>query len=218
MSLADHQARVTAFAQVDTAVVSSDDRNRAIQNAVRTYSAVRPRRLTGALVGAGPWLLTSLAAGWLADSHRVVSVAVAGGARLDVNDWCVYQESNGAWWLSSLYGDPIVTYSAPHELDEDTDTIALEAPGDLEAVAHLAASYVLAIAANYYARMSQSSLSADAVNYQQLQSNYGSRAGAERAEFDRHMRTRARKGSSRLEWDRRSSTGHPFLFHGRRRF
>lgn len=209
------------YADVDPAVVSQGTgsvEEQCCKNAVRSYSALRPRQRTVGLFGSGPWMLSELVAGWNADSHRVTAVRTGTPPRpVDDSAWSVFQNPDQSWSLWVDCSATVMNYSAPHQVDGSIDTIEAEAPNDLDAVAHLAASYILAVAANHFAQLANSSISADTVNYQQLQANYGSRAGAERAEFQRHLDTRPVKRSVRVDYDSRSSSGRERLFHGSRR-
>lgn len=72
-------------------------------------------------------------------------------------------------------------YLAPHVVSSVTDTIPAQ---DLEALGHLAASFILEIAANYYARQSSSTIQADSVAPEQQRQAYALQSREERQLFD----------------------------------
>lgn len=188
----------------------------ALQTAVRTYSVRRPRKLTGELADSGA--LTALDSAWEPDSYRVSEVRYGSqGTLLDQAYWSTYVDAAGVAQIvfSGGVGPYLVSYQAPHAVTSlpAVDTISSDAPLDVEAVCRLAASYILAAAANYYARMSQSTIGADAVNYQNLHQSHGTRAGAERAEFDRHMEARPQSSGGFVNWSTPNSQQRGRIFH-----
>lgn len=232
MSFADLKAAARAYAKVDSSVVSQTaggDESKAVENAGRTYSVDRPRKLTAALTSTGAWeySLSTLVSGWSGD-HLVSQVSGPGGqqysAPLDSNDWSVYQHADGSWYLrfacSPASGDIFwVEYSAPHTLteDPDVDTISSDYPNDVSAVAHLAASFILDMAANKYAEQFDATIAADAVA-RPVSPSYTTLAKEQRDQYEEHMGKKPKVSSARVDWDSSNVGGSDRIFHRRRWF
>lgn len=196
------------------------DEDLCIANAVQTYSIQRPRQLQVIISASGAQHdLATLVEGWKIDANQVAEVR-SGTPPLPLPDgtWWTFRDGTGAAQLYITAGSApyVVTYTAPHVVTDDEDTIETEASTDFHAVAHLAASYILGEAANHYARMAQSSIGADAVNYGQLHQSHGTRAGAELGEFKRHMNLRPTRSGYIINWRDQSHDGRGSLFHRNR--
>lgn len=192
------------------------DEDLCIANAVQTYSIQRPRQLQKSITDSGTtFALATLVSGWKADLNQVAEVR-SGTPPLPLPDgsWMVYQDGDGASQLYIAAGSApyVMTYFAPHVVSDTTDTISDQSESDFYAVAHLAASYILGDAANYFARMAQSTIGADSVAYGSLHQSHGSRAGAELAEFKRHMGLRPGRTGYIVNWQSRGALNRPTLF------
>lgn len=223
MSLSTLKSRARTFARLPDSLVSQVDTGAsganldseetlALLDAVRRYSAVRPRRLVaaGSAVSGYDQALSTLVSGWQEDTHQVLSVwyPVAQQERreMQASDWVVYQKPDGTWHLRFLVDIPsqswYLDYSAPHVLTEATDTLSSAAPLDVDAVCHLAASLMLQQAANYYSRQGSTTLSADTVSTENQSRNYSMRAKEERAAYDEHIAGRPRPTQALVDWGR----------------
>jgi hypothetical protein len=238
MSLALLKTKARAFARVDVAIVSQTDTGAgganldsqetlAILDALKQYSLHRPRRLSiqGAAITTGyDQDLSTFVSGWTPDSHQVVAIWFPTDAKerneLQGSDWVTYNNpatGDALRFLTDVPGvDWWMDYTAPHVANTTEDTLSAEAPGDVDAFCHLAASMILQQAANHYARQSSSTISVDAVQTDKQSQNYAQRAKEERQLFLDHVAMKAKTGSVRVDWGRPAKGQADRLWHNRR--
>ncbi|TXH55413.1 MAG: hypothetical protein E6Q97_08870 [Desulfurellales bacterium] len=232
MSLASLKLLARQFAQVSDSVVSQFDNGNvqsgetiAILDAVREYSQANPRNRTIAATLSGFEVdLATLVPEWSADTHRVQRVwwptDLQGRYEVQPSDYWLFQKPDGTNWIRFTVSAPTSTcwidYSAPHQLDDTTDTLSSECPSKVEAVCHLAASNILRMAANYYARQHSTSITADTVNSEQQSLNYANRAKDERAIYEGRQQS-IPSGSGFVDWGY-PANGQTELFWRTRRY
>lgn len=229
------QPKVRGMAKVDDTVVkqgADKEEGEAVRNAVSSYSKLRPRKLTykGEAPASDTIILESLVEGWLPATHSLANVYTPDRrTKVDGNELDTYVNEDGKevlWLASQPTGELWLEFTAPHVVTDqpDTDTVSAEAPGDLHAICHLAASYILMMAANEWTKIARSSISADAINYDQLAAKAKVQADAERAEYNRHMGivesgsgsaggTSTTPYSGRVDWDSRTTGGSDRFAH-----
>lgn len=238
MSLASLKSKVRAFAQVESGIVSQSDtgdgganldsgETLALLDALTAYNLARPRQLvvSGSAIASGyDQALTSLVAAWAGDTHRALTVwfPLDGQERNEMlpADWQVYQKPDGSWhvrFIGDVPSEPwYLDFTAPHVVDTVTDTLSSEAPLDVDAVCHLAASNVLQMAANKLAKQSSTSLSADTISAENQSRNYAMRAKEEREKFTAHMASRAGSSQGMVDWGRPAAGQADRFWRGRR--
>lgn len=192
------QPNVRSQAKVAGTLVSQgagNEEEQCIQNAVVTYSRLRPRKLTytGSAPAGAATVLSDLVEGWTPSTHRLVNLYSPNRqTRIDPNDeiFETYVNSDGeeVLYFNELpSGELWLEYTAQHVLetaDDGDDTIRSEALADYWPVVHLAAYYILLMAANKYVEMSRSSSSADSLDFDAQAKKAMDQAKAERLEFD----------------------------------
>lgn len=238
MSLSSLKSKVRTLARVDSAIVSQTDSGAggasldsgetvALLDAVKSYSLARPRLLvaSGSAISSGyDQALTDLVPAWAGDSYGALAVwyPLDGQERCQMlaADWQVYQKPDGSWHIRFLVDIPAqswyLDYSCPHTLDLSTDTLSSEAPLDVDAVCHLASSYILQQAANYFARQSSSTLGVDTVSAENQSRNYAMRAKDERSIYDAHIAARPNSTQGMVDWGRPAVGQSDRFWRGRR--
>ena len=168
MALSDLRRAVEALIRDDASAIDDDEYADAIVAAVAQYSRDRPRSLVEDLVMAGGAL--ALPQGWDAEASVLAAIEHPLGERPPawhaLAHWTLYREPErtviralGA--CPPPDGDTVrCTYTAPHVLDAQTDTV----PGaDREAVAAWAAALALEQLAARAAATTDSTIAADSV-------------------------------------------------------
>lgn len=178
--------------------------DRAIREAVKSYSTRLPRRASAMLTPASGRVSLSEIDGWGAGWH-VVELYVDGG-RLPGNTWVFSIDVAGQPQILVDTDSPVqVLYSRPHSICSIPEI-------DQDAVAHLAAGLVLNQAANLYAQKKNSTIDTDAVDYARLSGEYFMRSRDEKALYEDHMRRRVPKRSATVNWASRSRSGLGRMF------
>lgn len=193
----------------DDALLTTEQVDQGIVGAVKRHSVRRPLKTWAAVSCSGdPVPLSSVVPGW-AESWSVREL-YRRGLRLDQNLWheSVGQGLDPTLWCAAP-GEYQMLYARPHELHEDGTTID---QSDFDAVGHLAASLVLRQMANLYAQQKNSTITADAVDYARLASEYFMRARDEALVYTEHLASQPQETSARVDWDRRTWSGRGRMF------
>ncbi len=220
MSLADLQALVDDLVRDKDQVITTEQRDTAIDGAVSRYSADAPRVLVEDVTSAGGQRL-DLPAGWDANASEIRSIEYPVGhipsIELDPEAWRVYTGPDGAeivLLLTLLAGEDVrIAYTAPHALDAGTDTIPAR---HRRPVACLAAADLCGQLASYYATEGEPTIAADAVNHDSKSQRWSRRARDLAAEYQKTVGTvgdRAKGASATVELPRRDSLGGRRIFH-----
>lgn len=207
----------------------------AIIAALTRFSQDRPRDDVVADVtgnGTGYYALTgggAVLASWADGFSRVVSVeypaaAVASGytpTYLDNDlDWTYYASAT-VKYLRLRYAEPTasetlrVTYTAPHTHSTSTDTVP---SSDLDALCDLSAHFACLALATKAAASQDSVIAADSTNYRDGQLRFKQQAEEWMKSYERRLNLKdgtAGAGAT-ADWNRKSSSGWPFLTHSRR--
>jgi len=213
----DSGAKFTA-AQIDRAIVE----------AVKRYSRVRPIEAIQDYPGDGASFDFALPAGWVQDLSTVRSLEYPAGERpmsiLDEADWQFYRSSTSTQVLRLLVFTPTagqtlrMTWTKPHLVDVSGSTVITQ---DEEAVANLAAAMGFRQLAASYANTVDASLAADSVNYRSKSSEYLKLADALETQYRQHMGLDAKDsetlaGGTMVDVDRTNSLGQDQLTHPNR--
>lgn len=218
----------------------------AIAAAVSRYSTDRPREVVEDEVGTGsPYFVLvgtgAVLASWLdgvSSIKRIEYPAAAIGASyrptyLDrQDDWTeTYRDGSKTYLylrgaVPSVAETVRITYTAPHTHTSVTDTVPA---GDREALYDLAAYYACIALGTKAAGSSDSTISADSVNYRDSQLRYKQQAELWLGSYNDRMGISDGSGaggksggsgvagaSATGDWDRRDSGNRPFLTHGGR--
>lgn len=188
MPLPDYRQQVADLAQDRDEVVPEAAVDRAIAAAVLRYDTHFPRRVMVeevAVAGA----LQPLPAGWVADASVLVQVEhPVGASPSQVVAASLRQRPDGLrielpYGLS--VGEPYeVTYTAPHLVDADEDTVPTH---HRYAVACLAAAIVCGQLAAHYATEGAPTIGADSADHQGKTERFRARKRDLEAEFARHL-------------------------------
>jgi hypothetical protein len=208
MSLAALQALVRVYARVPAEVVGRNaggQEARAIADAVREYSRRRPRRLNVSLnaTGAASYAMATLVTGWNDEQFRLRAVSQKQGgawADIDLRDWRVVRTAAGTelHFVSPPTGLLNLDYLGPHQVDSEVDTVPAD---DQEALAHLAACYVLTQAANEKIPQNSSAMGADSVDQSEQRKGYALQARDELAAYERLISGKAQVHAVSLNLD-----------------
>jgi hypothetical protein len=181
MARADHIAAVEALVRDTSASIEPDHQARALDQAVTRYGLDRPRHMVEDLTVAGVWpYLAGPAAGWVEGWSQVRSIEhpvdAVPPALLSPGLWVV--QAAGILRLArevpDIAGATIrVTCTAPHILDDTTDTIPA---WHAEPVQAYAAAQLLRQLAAATAGDEASTFQADAVQHGSKSSRYAARA------------------------------------------
>jgi hypothetical protein len=226
-------------------LTSADTLEEAIVNAVAHYSQDRPRTVTADVPGNGtPFYAltgaTPVLASWTDGYSRVLWIdypATAISASytptyLSLDDDVRGYESASVKYLWLPNHAPTasqtvrISYTARHTHTAATNGDTVPA-GDLDALCDLAAHYGCLALATRSAGSSDSTISADSVNYRDSQLRYRQQAEAWLASYQRKLGIASgdgRDGGGRVpgasatgDWDRRmQGHGYPWLTHGGR--
>lgn len=222
MPLIDFQSIVQDLVRDDASRITIAQRDTAIANAIARYSKDRPRTKVEDVVATGASLL-SLPVAW-DDEFSVVNaieypVGQVPPSYLANNNWQIYQSPTGKAILTSSALSNGATYrvafSIQHVLDDGNDTVPR---GDREPVCCLAAASLLDQLAAETAGSSDSTIKADAIDYQSASSQYAARAKALRKRYTDELGIDDKKNVSAgmvVSFERGNSLGRQRLTHGR---
>lgn len=178
--LSDFQNIVDDYVRDEAGEISTESRDRAIGLAVARYSTDRPRPAL-AQIEAVAGDLQPLPAEW-DDAFSALSwVKSADGAPLPAAVELTLDGERIRLGASVEAGaDMTVAFNRLHEVSEATDTVPFR---DREAVGCWAASLLLEQLASLYSGAQQSTLDADAVNFQSKGAEFARRAGRMRQHY-----------------------------------
>ncbi len=168
MSLVSLQDAIADLVRDRDGLISSGQRDAALQSAVLRYSEHRPLDLVEDVTSTGGRRL-ELPTQWQNGRSRTRSLEYPAGEEpasyIEAGTYRLYQGPSSAQLelpLSLSAGEVVrVTYTRGHTVDATTDTIPDQ---DARAVACLAASDLCGQMARYYGQESESSIGADAVD------------------------------------------------------
>jgi hypothetical protein len=197
-SYAEFQEKVSDIVHDDAAKLTSEEKERFIQEAVRIYSKHRPRIIVKEITGDGSYdypVATNLAF-WIADFSAIRSVEYPADEREPIfleegidKDFTVFQKEAGLY-LRFLNDVPSasekirVTYTGIHVLSDSESTI-LEI--DQDALCNLAASLSSGALASAYAQTSDSTITADSVDHMSKSREYAARARVQKQTYLDHL-------------------------------
>ena len=221
--LADFRTLVDDLVRDRDQVISSTQRDSAIDQAVQRYSGDRPRPVVvDATVAAGPGL--DLPAGWQSDFSTIVSVEYPIGSRppvfLEAADLRLYESPLSVQIQlpdDVNVGDSArLTYTQRHAVDDSTDTVPLQ---HRLAVSYLAAAILSGQLANYYATSGEPTIAADAVDHHSKSDKFRARERDFRARYLAELGVADKRSGAagvQVDWDGKDSRGNDRLFHRRR--
>ncbi|MBI1386285.1 MAG: hypothetical protein GC150_15370 [Rhizobiales bacterium] len=220
MALTDIQALVADQVRDEASAIATAERDRAIAVAVKRYSSDRPRQLVVDVTSAGGQVL-DLPAGWVAEFSRLVAVEhpvdqIPPSLMAEEDFWTYARPAGVVIQLaSSISAGATVrlTFTVPHELDADTDTIP---EGDREAMSCWAAAFLLDQLATRHSGDRQSTLHAEVAHPVELAMQYAKRAATCRARYFAELgldEKRTAPAATTVEFTPRDDMGHRRLFH-----
>jgi len=190
--------------RVTTESVGLEHENLAIQEALSHHSLQLPCRGSATVsVESGEVELVSIHPEW---GERWKVDRVVRSRRALPLDWWDADETTLRVGVSGLVR---VDFVRPHILDDTGTTLRDD---EVEPVCHLAAHFLLAQLSNEYMRKRQSSLTADAVNWDGQNVSYFVKSQDEMRRYQAYINLRYRPGSARADWDSRSRTGRSYIF------
>lgn len=170
MSIDWYQRITVDLVRDDAGRITSEQVDEAIAAAVAQYSAEAPRTLTVEMTGQSGQLLTA-PAGWSAGESRLVSIEYPVGEVppeyiADGAAW-VLPQPDGTEKIGLADSLPAastlwVRFTAPHEVDGQTDTVA---DGKRLGIAMLAGARLCGQLASWYANQTDSTIAVDAVEH-----------------------------------------------------
>lgn len=222
MPLVEYRDLVDALVRDDTGKITFVQRDDAIAKAVARYSGDRPRTLVEDLVSAGGNHL-DLPDGFDQAFSTLQALEYPIGRvppTLIPNDrWRLYQSPGGITIMLldavAAGGTVRASYSAPHVLDESTDTIP---PKHAEALASYAAALLLDQLASLFSGDTDSTVQADSVDHQSKAAEFAARARTLRRRYFDELGIDPKRNVAAgavVALDTRDSLGGPRLTHGR---
>ena len=220
--LTDYTPLITQLAQDGAGHVTEDDIAAALALAVLRYSQDRPRRAVTDVTLATAARQVDLPEGWVADFSELTQVEYpldqAPPALLPRGEaWTLYETPDGPvllgtgeWPAGAVLR---LTWTLPHLLDEDTDTLPAR---HREAVACWAAALLCEQLASRYAANSEPTLQADRVDQTAPQKAYSQRAQALRQRYLDEIGVDAKRNLATgvvVSPSRRDSRGRPRVTH-----
>lgn len=206
--------------------VTAQQKERAIQQALKEYSQVRPLTTAQDYPGDGATYDFALPIGWQDGVSTIPQIEYPAGERqpqwLEREDWIFYQTPVGKKFrLMTVTPDSgktmRVTFTKLHLLDATQSTIGLV---DEEAVADLAAAIGLTDLAAHYANTQSATITADSVNYGEKSRIYLDLAKELKTRYRKHLgldsSSDAPPVGGFVDQDRQASDGRDLLTHPRR--
>jgi hypothetical protein len=198
--------------------------------ALREYSRDRPLRVATSLSGDGVSYDFPMPRRWVPGLSRLIEVEYPAGQQqrvvVDPNEWELVETALGPQPVRSLRfttsvpevgtDNLVLRYTTRHAHSDEFSTIPAD---DLPFVVDLAASVAATYAAARAAATSDSTIAADAVDYQSGTDRWLKVASACRKRYEEHIGVNAAAPAAGLtrEWDVNQSWSGDFLLHGRRR-
>lgn len=219
-TLFDDRVRVTG------APFTSQQKERAIQQALKDYAQVRPLVAAQDYAGDGATFDFALPTGWQEGLSTVRHVEYPAGERLpavlEAEAWHFYVAPSGKKIrlvsITPATGQSVrITFTKPHVVDALSSTVSAL---DEEAVADLAASIGLTDLAAHYANTQSPTITADSVNYGDKSRAYLEIAEKLKARYRKHLgldqQSDAPPTGGFVDQDRTASDGGDLLTHPRR--
>lgn len=210
-------------------LLSDEEIEAKLAQAIRTYSIDRPRVLAGYMSGTSTAFDFSLPSKFVWNLSRIISVEYPADQQypiyLDSMDWTVLEKivhGQPVRFLRFPYQIPdsgtnniLVKYTTRHEHSDEYSTIP---PEDLEAVLWLAASYAAITLSAKSAATTDSTIDADSVNYRDAETRWGSVAKRLKEMYENRVINpdSAAPAGFTDEWDSMLSTRGEFMWHPRR--
>lgn len=205
---------------------TAQQKERAIQQAVKEYSQVRPLVTAQDYAGDGTTFDLTLPTGWQEGVSSIKGIEYPAGERQPVyvepSDWRFYVTPSGKKIrlasITPATGKTLrLTYTKLHAIDATQSTVSLF---DEEAVADLAASIGLTDLAAVYANTQSPTITADSVNYGDKSRNYLEIAEKLKTRYRKHLgldqQSDAPAAGGFVDQDRTASDGRDLLTHPRR--
>ena len=229
-------AKVVARLQDPDELITSAQRDDAVQQALRTYNTHRPRTVTDDLAGADTFDY-DLPESWDTTFSSLTQVEYPADQRepqyVDAEDYLLYTTADATQlrFLVDLprTGETIrLTFTAPHVIDDATSTVPAN---DADAVADLAASLCCEWLSSRFSQQGEPTLGADSADHTSKARDFALRARAFRMAYYRHLGLPYKEGdtgggaaastpvapaSATRSWHTELSTGDPRLTHRRR--
>lgn len=219
MSLAELQSLVTDLVRDKDQIITTAQRDTAVQTAVLRYSSDRPLGLVEDVASAGGRRLplpSAFVLGFSVVQQIEYPIGNVPATVLDLADVGLYRSPSSAEidvGSSIAAGDLArVRYSGRHTVDALSDTLPEE---HRLAVAAWAAAALCDQLANYYASEGESSIGADAVDHRNKSDVFASRARAYRAQYLKDIgadEKRIQAASAVVNLNSTSSSGLARLF------
>lgn len=219
-TLFDDRVRVTA------APFTAQQKERAIQQALKEYAQVRPAVAAQDYAGDGATFDLMLPTGWQEGLSTIQQIEYPTGRRqpslLENDDWGFYLTPTGTkvrlLSVTPNTGETLrITYTKPHLIDAVSSSVS---GLDEEAVADLAASIGLTDLAAAFANTQSPTLTADSVNYADKSRTYLEIAEKLKARYRKHLGLDQQSDTPPIggfvEQDRAASDGGDLLTHPRR--
>lgn len=206
------------------------DVDRAIYDALAQYQRARPLEKAVKIDGTGVFDYDLAASGFVDGFSTVKDVAYPylvtdqRLAVLDRDEWALIRLDTGVKLrffeaIPPASDDFLVLLTVPHTLNASTSTVPAS---DDEALADLGAAFACDQLAALYAKDTDSSLAADAVDRRAKSENYRSQAASYRKSYAAKMETDEAQSAAfaMADIDRTfgNSRGDDYFFHGRARF
>lgn len=205
---------------------SAQQKERAIQQALKEYSQVRPVMAAQDYAGDGATFDFALPTGWQEGISFVSKVEYPAGQRqpayLEADAWQFYVAPAGKkirlMSITPAAGHSLrIVFSKLHVIDATQSTVSQL---DEEAVADLAASIGLTDLAAVYANTQSATITADSVNYADKSRTYLEIAEKLKARYRKHLgldqQSDAPPAGGFVDQDRMASDGRDLLTHPRR--
>jgi hypothetical protein len=220
MILAEYHKKISRILHDDAEILESQDIFASIIEALSIYSKDRPFRKVADIAGDDGYIY-ALPSDWVKGTSCLRSVEYPAGERVPVylesTQWIVYDDGISQKLRFPVHnpqtGNTIrITYTTLYT-DKTIDQIPT---GDQEAFCALAASLCLGSLSRHYAQTSETTLGADAVDYQDKSRDYADRAGELKEIYRNHLfsnRENIRPASCTGDWDNQTSWGGDFLLH-----
>ncbi len=218
----DLRAKQDALLQDDASILSPEEKDLLLQQAVMIYSRYRPREAVADLVGTGAYEY-STPAEWIEEFSSVRGVEYPLGEQtpitLPIEDVRLYRTPTGlkirfTRTTIAVGKTARMTHTAAHTVTDTTSTIPVT---EEDAVATLAAALGCEALAAYYAQTSDPTISADAVNYRTKSGEYAARAKRLSAIFRESLGLKDDEtpapASASMNWESRYQWGEDRLGH-----
>lgn len=222
MPLADYQTLVADLVRDSGRgdAISDVQRDTAIAAALAQYSADRPRAVVVDVVSLGGQRI-DLPAGFTADSRLVgveYPIGLIPASTLPLSEISIYsaptvRQLELPQWVAA--GEALrITYTAEQLVDATDDTVPVR---HRQAVASLAASYLCAQLASYYATEGEPSIAADTVDYKTKSDRFRALAKDLAAAYTRVVGAapsdRTKGASVTVQLERNDALGNRRMFH-----